>query len=68
MSKKIMYVDGAIRQKTKFLYFFSLDHVPIWRRFVVTAQKRKLVAVATSLENSKIEVQIVHYSHSGTER
>jgi len=51
----------------KILYiFFSQDHMPISRRFGVTAKKkrnfrkRELVAMATSLENSKIEVQIVH--------
>jgi len=44
--------------------FFLRDHVPILRRFGVTAKKRnfrkKLVAMATSHEHSKIEVVIDH--------
>ena len=54
-------MDGATvtRQKRKFPVF------SISRRFGVTAKKRnfrkrKLVAMPTSIENSKIKVQIVH--------
>jgi len=69
-------IDGAIRQETIFPIFIFRDHMPISRRIGVTAKKtklqkkRKLVAMTTSLrlENSKIEVQIVHLQHSGTER
>jgi len=66
--------DGAIRQETIFPIFIFRDYMPISCRFGVTAKKlqkkRKLVAMTTSLrlENSKIEVQIVHLQHSGTER
>ena len=36
------------------------DHVPILRRFGKKCRIRKLLTMTTSIENSKIEVQIVH--------
>ena len=50
----------------KISYFPYPGHVPISRRFGVTAKKtkfqkkRKLVAMATSLEYAKIDIRLVH--------
>jgi len=64
MSPEVI-MDGAIRQKTKFPIFYyngtiCPSHVVLELRRENQIAGKKLVAVATSLEESKIRVQIVH--------
>jgi len=68
--------DGAIRQKTKFPTFSFPSSTVFLSRVVFELRrkkrnfgKRKLVAMATSLKNSKTPMlRSFIYSHSGTER